>query len=78
MEKAMQIEALEPKRTPEGAIDIRHHARAGLAARQVAKNNAMRTIGRGTKRAVLAVFAIVAFWNIPALGSSSSKDMPYR
>lgn len=74
----MQNEIFETKRTPEGAIDIQHHARLAHAERRAAKNKAMRNLGRGTKRVTLAVLGFVMFWNIPPMGSSGSKDMPYR
>ena len=74
----MQNEAFEAKRTPEGAIDIQHYARSALAERREARGKAMRAIGRGTKRVTLAILRFVIFWNIPPMGSSGSKDMPYR
>ena len=74
----MQNEIFETKRTPEGAIDIQHYARHALAERRAAKNKTMRSLGRGTKRVTLAILGFVMFWNIPPMGSSSSKEMPYR
>ncbi len=73
----MQIETLETKRTPEGAIDVRHYARAANAERRQARNKAMRGLARGSKRVMLAIIGFVAFWNIPALGPSA-KDWPFR
>jgi hypothetical protein len=78
MEMAMQNEIFETKRTPEGAIDIQHYARSALAERRAAKNKAMRKLGRGTKRVTLTILGFVMFWNIPPMGSSGAKDMPYR
>jgi hypothetical protein len=77
METAMQTEAFEAKRTPEGAIDIRHYARSASADRRLARANAARAIGRGSRRAVFAILAFIAFWNIPAMGDTG-KDWPYR
>ncbi len=74
----MQIDKLETRRTPEGAIDVRHYARAAAAERNEVRAAAMRTLGRASKRAVLFVAAFFTFWNVPPMGSSGSKDMPYR
>ena len=73
----MQIDTFEPKRTPEGAIDIRHYAREALAERREARTSAMRAAGRISKRAVIAAVGFIMFWNIPAMGGGS-KEMPYR
>lgn len=74
----MQPDNFEARRTPEGAIDIRHYAIAAAAERRAARTGAMRKLGRGTRRAFLAVLGFFAFWNIPPMGSSGSKDLPYR
>jgi hypothetical protein len=78
METAMPIETFETKRTPEGVIDVQHYARHALAERRAAKSAALRKIGRGTKRAALAIVGFFMFWNIPPLGSARSNEMPYR
>lgn len=75
----MQNPILEAKRNHDGSIDIRHYAREAHAERLAVRNAAMRVLARGTRRTLGAVIALIAFWNIPALGSSNaSKDMPYR
>ena len=74
----MQIETFETRRTPEGVIDIQYYARRAHAARRTAKSSGMRKVGHGLKRAVIAVVAFIAFWNIPSMGSVSSKEWPYR
>lgn len=74
----MQNHTFETKRTPEGTIDVRHYARIASAERRETKTNVIRTAGRGMKRALLAIAGFFMFWNIPPMGSSSSKDMPYR
>lgn len=68
----MQIETFEAKRTPEGAIDIRHYARNASAERRAVRSNVMRKLARGAKRAVVVIAGFVAFWNIPPMGSSGS------
>lgn len=74
----MQIDTFEPKRTPEGAVDIRHYAREALAERRAVRTSAMRGAGRISKRAVIAAVGFIMFWNIPAMGGGGSKEMPYR
>lgn len=74
----MHNQAFETKRTPEGTIDVRHYARIAAAERNETRTNAARMIGRGTKRALLAIAGFFMFWNIPPMGSGGSKDMPYR
>ncbi|MBX3520442.1 MAG: hypothetical protein KF835_10560 [Xanthobacteraceae bacterium] len=70
---------LEPKRNQDGSIDIRHYAREAHAERRAAKDAAMRSFARATRRTLGVITAIIAFWNMPPLGASgSSKDMPYR
>lgn len=74
----MQNQPFKAPRTPEGAIDISHYARQAAAERRATKSRVMRRIGRGTRRAVLAIIGFVAFWNIPPMGSGGPKDTPYR
>lgn len=74
----MKTQAFETKRTTEGAIDVRHYAREAAAARRETRNAVMRTLGRASKRTILAISGFLMFWNIPPMGSSASKDMPYR
>jgi hypothetical protein len=78
METAMQNETFETKCTPEGAIDVRHYARVAAAERRETRNAAIRTLSRASKRAILAIGGFLMFWNIPPMGSSASKEMPYR
>jgi len=78
METAMQIQTFEPKRTPEGALDVRHYAREALAERREARTSAMRAAGRISKRIAIAAAGFIMFWNIPAMGGGGSKEMPYR
>jgi hypothetical protein len=78
METAMHNATFEAKRTPEGAIDIRHYAQRAHAERRHAKSQGMRKLGRGLKRAGLAITGLLAFWNIPPMGSDGSKEWPYR
>ncbi len=75
----MQNQAFEPRRTPEGAIDIGHYAGQATAERRAVRAATMKIVGRATRRTIVAVIAIVAFWNIPPMGNSTgSKDTPYR
>ena len=74
----MQNRTFKIERTPEGAIDVRHYARIAAAERREAKHSAIRTLGRFSRKGLLAMGAILAFWNIPPMGSGSSKEMPYR
>lgn len=74
----MQNETLEARRTPKGAIDIRHYASAAAAERRAARSNVMRKAGRGAKRVILAITAFVMFWNVPPMGPGSPREWPYR
>lgn len=74
----MQNETFEAKRTPEGAIDVRHYVRLAHAERREAKSHGIRKFGRNLKRVSLAVIGFVAFWNIPPMGANGSKEWPYR
>lgn len=74
----MQSRTFEAKRTPEGTIDTLHYARIANAERRVARNKALTALGRSLRRTAAAVVALAAFWNIPALGSGTSKEWPSR
>ena len=74
----MQTETFQAKRTADGAIDISHYARAAAAERRQTRTNAMHHIGRGSRRVLLAIAAIISFWNVPPMGPGGPKDAPYR
>jgi hypothetical protein len=77
-EAAMQLQALEVKRTEDGSIDFNHYARNAQAERRAARTTAMKALARGAARTMALLIAFVAFWNIPPLGSIESKGLPYR
>ncbi len=74
----MQTQTFETKRTPEGAIDVRHYAQEALAERRETRTAAMRTAGRTAKRVMIAIAGFITFWNIPAMGPAGPKETPYR
>jgi hypothetical protein len=78
METAMQNETTAAKRHPDGSLDIQHYVRISHAERRETRNAAMRGIGRGIKRAALAIVVFFTFWNVPPMGGAGPKETPYR
>jgi len=74
----MQHETFEARRTPEGAIDVRHYAQKAVTERRAARTATLRRAARASRRIVLALAGFVVFWNVPPMGSVGSREIPYR